>query len=499
MTVVTLTGRVAADPARLLHEDVLEPQFRYEIEHLLPAYLAVEAVFAFEYHRMGLITHDEANTITRILHEIEPSTLTADPGVNLSDIAFAIERHVADHIGVPIPRWHVDRSRNDLQACAQLMFGRDLLFGIAEGLLTFGDEVRQTASRYTDTPMPGYTHLQPAQVITPGFYLAALSDQVRHTLDRLGATYDELNHCPLGAGAMAGQELPWDRERMARLLGFAGAREHALVSVASRAWASEITGELALFGVTLSRFVTDLMTWAGGEYGFADLPDELSGISSAMPQKKNFPILERIRGKTGHLVAAHVDLLSGLRNTPYANSVEVSKEATAPLRGACVHLGTTLRLATAVVAGLRFDTGRMRSACEREYLGGFTLANLLTMDSDVPWRTAQVIAGQYIVAAAERGLAPRDYDPDLLRDVAAQHGHRPVDAAAALGEAFDVERNLSRKCSPGSANPAAVRALLDRQAVEYQRAAADWDGRRRGVRERLSALTDGIGKDDQTA
>jgi argininosuccinate lyase len=279
---------------------------------------------------------------------------------------------------------------------------------------------------------------------------------------------------------------------MARLLGFADVREHALVGVAARAWVSEITGELALFGVTLSRFITDLMAWASGEYGFIDLPDELSGISSAMPQKKNFPVLERIRGKTGHLVAAHVDLLLGLRNTPYANSVEVSKEATAPLSGACAGLATILRLATAVVAGMRFDADRMRSACEREYLGGFTLANLLTLNSGVPWRTAQVIAGQYIVEAVQRGLPPQDSDPELLRDVAARHGCQVTDPALALGEAFDVDRNLWRKQSSGSANPEQVRRLLERQAAEYQQAADDWDSSEQGVRDQLCRLAEDI-------
>jgi argininosuccinate lyase len=476
----------------MLHEDVLEPQFRYEVQHLLPAYLAIETVLASEYRRMGVLTADEAITIARILHEIGPAALTADPSVNLSDIAFAIERYVVERAGVPIARWHVDRSRNDLQACAQLMFGRELLFGVASELRAFGDEVRRVAGRATDIPMPGYTHLQPAQVITPGFYLAALSDQVTHALERLRTTYDALNRCPLGAGAMAGQELPWDRPRMAGLLGFAGVREHALVSVASRAWASEITGELALFGVTLSRFITDLMGWASGQYGFLDLPDELSGISSAMPQKKNFPVLERIRGKTAHLVAAHVDLLVSLRNTPYANSVEVSKEATSPLRDTCADLATTLRLATAVVAGMRFDADRMRSACEQEYLGGFTLANLLTLNSDVPWRTAQVIAGQYIVTALERGLAPRDYDAELLREVSARHGCPAVDPARELGEAFDVERSLWRKQSSGSANPEAVRRLLEEQDAACRQAAADWDSRERSVRDQLSRLAEDI-------
>ncbi|MFD2122944.1 lyase family protein [Streptomyces cirratus] len=63
-------------------------------------------------------------------------------------------------------------------------------------------------------PMPGYTHFQAAQVITPGFHLAAVAEHLLHTQRRLVQTYDGIDACPLGAGAMAGQELPWDRDRM---------------------------------------------------------------------------------------------------------------------------------------------------------------------------------------------------------------------------------------------------------------------------------------------
>ncbi|MEK8104314.1 lyase family protein [Micromonospora sp. M12] len=173
--------------------------------------------------------------------------------------------------------------------------------------------------------MPGYTHFQAAQVSTPGFYLAAVSEEVLHTLRRLLSTYDGIDACPLGSGAMTGQELAWDRDRLARSLGFRRVQPIALTSVASRRWVLEVTGDLGVLGVTLSRFGTDLLTWGSGEYGFIDLPDELSGISSAMPQKKNFPVLERIRGRTAHLTAYHLDAVLGQRNTPYTNLVEVSR------------------------------------------------------------------------------------------------------------------------------------------------------------------------------
>ena len=89
-----------------------------------------------------------------------------------------------------------------------------------------------------------------------------------------------------------------------------------------------------------------------------------------MPQKKNYPVLERIRGKTAHLTAFHVDVLTGQRNTPYTNLVEVSKEAGAHLHAAGTTALLVLRLLDTVVAGLCFDEPRMRAACTAEFSAG---------------------------------------------------------------------------------------------------------------------------------
>ncbi|MGW6905271.1 lyase family protein [Streptomyces sp. NPDC054940] len=483
----TLTGRISGGPTRMLREEILDPQFHYEAEHLLPHYVAVEKALVAEYVRMGHVTRAQARELTDALDSVNRESVTAEAQANMSDIAFALERQVESALSAPVPRWHLDRSRNDLQACAQLMFGRARLIAAAGSLLEFGEAARELAGRTADLPMPGYTHHQAAQIITPGFYLAALSGQVLHTLRRLLATYDGIDLCPLGSGAMSGQELPWDRDRLARLLGFAGPQASALTSVASRGWALEVTAEFGILGVALSRFATDLLAWGGSEYGFIDLPDELSGISSAMPQKKNFPILERIRGRSGHLSAYHLDVTLGQRNTPYSNTVEVSKEAGAHVCQAFETLGSTLRLFTEVLRHLDFRAERMAEACEREFLGGFALANSLTMAEDVPWRRAQVIAGRYIVAAAEAGRRPADSDPELLRRVAREQGFELRDAAGALGDSFDVRGALRRMTSVGSAHPQAVADALRAQAEEHGRLVEEWS--------RRAAVARGTGED----
>ncbi|WP_171165657.1 argininosuccinate lyase [Streptomyces sp. I05A-00742] len=481
-----LSGRISSGPHALLHEEVLAPQFAFEAEHLLPWYAAIEKVLAVEYRRMGLVTADQARRIGEALHGITAAALTADPEHNMSDIAFAIERHVESRLDSPVPAWHVDRSRNDLQACAQLMYARHQLELTGRALLDFGRAAHRTASRHAATPMPGYTHGQAAQIITAGYYLAALSDEVTDAVDRLLATYDDIDRCPLGAGAMAGQELEWDRDAAAGLLGFARSRAHALTAVASRGWALKITGELSLFGTVLSRFTTDLIAWGGSEYGFIDLPDAYAGISAAMPQKKNFPLLERIRGRTAHLTAFHLDALTGQRNTAYANSVEVSKEAGTHVLSAFLAARSTLALATAVLENVEFRTDRMAAACAREFFGGFTLANRLTLDEGLPWRTAQVVAGAYVLAALEEGAAPQDVRPDLLRRAAERHGHPLTAPEKALAEAFDLQGGVERKLSAGSTRPSEVRALLAAQADRMDEAAAAWDLRGKRVRDALA-------------
>jgi argininosuccinate lyase len=147
-----------------------------------------------------------------------------------------------------------------------------------------------------------------------------------------------------------------------------------------------------------------------------------------------------------------------------------------------------------VLDELRFDAEAMRAACEREYLGGFTLANLLTLRAGVPWRQAQVIAGRYVVAAIERDLPPAKPDGALLVSIAAEAGYQVGDGealgAVLLAEAFSVPGALQAKRSAGSTNPRAVIELLDAQRREHDELAV-WVQARRAVLRQAAEKLDG--------
>lgn len=477
----TLTGRIQARPSTLLQREILDPQFTYELQYLLRWYIMIEKVQLFDSEHLGLLGREAVVKIATILDQITSETLIADPQANMSDIAFAIEQYIEQRIDVEKPGWHADRSRNDFQACAQLMFGRDQLLDIVEHMFILVQAVYHVAQKYTDVVMPGYTHYQAAQVISPSFYLTALSEHILATLRRLLAVYDDINECPLGGGALAGQQLRWDRQRMANLLGFTAPKHHALIAVASREWVLRIAGELSNFGVVLSRFVTDFIAWSSSEYGFLDLPDDLASISSLMPQKKNFTIFERIRGKTAHISAFYIDFLMGQRNTPYTNLVEVSKEAGSHVISLFDETRSALRLLTATIEHMQFREERMRAICETEYLGGSSIANLLTLQEHLPYRIAQVITGRYIVASIEQQHQPGQADSTLLRSLCQNSGYDIGLSDEALKQACDADQNLHSKQSQGSTHPQEVRELLKLQEEGIADVRSHWDQRRMRV------------------
>jgi argininosuccinate lyase len=226
-----------------------------------------------------------------------------------------------------------------------------------------------------------------------------------------------------------------------------------------------IAAELSVLGITLSRFLTDLITWTGASCRFLDLPDDLAGISSAMPHKRNFPVLERVRGMTGHLTGLSLDLFVGQRNTPYTNLVEISKENSRFLADLFDICEVMLPLFTEVLTGLRFRPEQARAAVLAEPIAASAVANHLTLVHGMPARTAQIAVGQWI-AQAGGGHDPASdrLTPAGLTAVAGAMGFTvPLDGAV-LAQLLDAEASVSRKITDGSTGPDQVSLLLENVA-----------------------------------
>ncbi|MEA1853790.1 lyase family protein [Cytobacillus sp. FSL W7-1323] len=469
-----MTGRVKSPPHEIMNKLILYPQLLFESDNYLEHYLSIEKVLIKSYEEMNLINTTDAVKLLESVKSVQKENIIKSAYSNMNDIAFSIEKAIDENLGKPVLNWHLDRSRNDLQACGQLMYARDSWISLIQKFQKLLIELWALASKYKRTIMPGYTHFQTAQVMSVGFYLTAISRHIQKTLEKMVLCLESINEsCPLGSGAMSGQEYPWDLEMMANDLGFDSFGGHALVCVASRDWILEIGESLAFFGVNMSRFMTDMMNWGSSEYQFLHFPDELVGISSSMPQKRNLPILERIRGKTSHLISYYQDFMLGQRNTPFSNLVEVSKESSSNLPRLFQTANDIADLLLLIFENIDFNINKMKKRCEEDYLGGFTLANYLSAKEGIPYRKAQVISGEFITLAINEGIAPKKLPILLLSQVCERYGYKQLQInQATLVDIFDPEKALFVKITAGSVHPEEVNEIIEcqkRQNAEFIR------------------------------
>ncbi|MBP6219374.1 MAG: argininosuccinate lyase, partial [Oligoflexales bacterium] len=253
--------------------------------------------------RQGLISASEAKSICEALREIQEEIRIGSHEFDGSceDIHMFIEDLLTKKIGGVGKKLHTGRSRNDQVALDLRLYARDAGSKAKEALQNLLLVLEELAQTHKDDKLPGYTHLQQAQPIYLGAYFGAYISMFRRDLSRLGDWAERMNFSPLGAGALAGSNLPLDRAWVAENLGFKGPIENTLDAVSDRDYVIEFCSLASIVLMHLSRLSEDLILWATQEFNFLTLDDGFSTRSSLMPNKKNPDVLELIRGKSGRV------------------------------------------------------------------------------------------------------------------------------------------------------------------------------------------------------
>jgi argininosuccinate lyase len=329
------------------------------------------------------------------------------------------------------------RSRNDLKATVTHLRLRDWVAEFVTQATRLEAVLLSRARAYRSVVMPIYTHYQAAMPITYGYYLLGVARALGRDIDALRAAAGPLDLSPLGAGAVAGTDLPIDPAQTAALLGFVAPSTHATDAVASRDTALRLLGAAAGVAVTLSRLGVDLQLWSTVEFGFVDFPDRLVGGSSAMPQKRNAFLLEHVKAKPHHVIGAWTAAAGAMTAAPFTNSIEVGTEAVAAMWPGFTAAEQSVLLCQVLVSGARPDPHRMWSRAADGFTTATSVANHL-VGQGIPFRTAHDMVGDAVRRAVDAGstrladFGPDDWLPesaagtDLADVVAAQsHGGGP--------------------------------------------------------------------------
>ena len=307
--------------------------------------------------------------------------------------------------------------------------------------------------------MPGYTHLQRAQVVTLGHHLLAYAEMLDRDRGRLVDAERRAAASPLGSGALAGTSLPIDRAATAADLGFAGPTHNSLDAVSDRDFAPEIAFACALLAVHLSRLGEELVLWSTTEFGFVRLGEGYCSGSSLMPQKRNPDIAELLRGKPGRAIGDVVALLTISKGLALAYNKDL-QETQEPLYDAIDTARAALAVLPGLVDTLEFDVARLRAAAGDAALGATDLAEELVR-AGMPFRSAHEVVGKLVRRAEEKGVTLRELDAADLRAVDEKLAPQTL-------EVLDAARNVAARQLTGGPAPAAVERELARLEAELR-------------------------------
>ena len=165
---------------------------------------------------------------------------------------------------------------------------------------------------------------------------------------------------PLGSAAGYGTPgLPIDREATRAALGFAATHEPVTAVQLSRGKAeAQLLFEIHLLMSDLGRLAADLVLFSTKEFGFVELPEEMTTGSSIMPQKRNPDLFELVRGRGASTLAALVEALAIPAKLPsgYHRDLQLLK---APLFRAADLARATTALLAATLPAVRFVRERL--------------------------------------------------------------------------------------------------------------------------------------------
>ena len=443
-------------------------------ERIFEADIAVDRAHVVMLDEQGIIGSDDASAILNALGEIEAAGHEALP--DGEDVHAAIETAVIDRIGERGGRMHTARSRNDeVAACIRYRLRADIL-DVLEATVEARRVLIDVASEHTETVMPGFTHLQPAQPTTVAHYLSSYASSLARDTGRLLDAFERVNQSPLGAAAFAGTPFDIDRERTASLLGFGGLVENSMDAASARDFLFETTAAVAALSTTLSGLAEDLVVYSNA--GYVELADAYASTSSIMPQKKNPDTMELVRASAGDAAAGLNALLSILKGLPRAYNRDLQR-AHPHAFDAIDAVAEATNVAVGAVATAEWRAEALEDAAGEGFSTATGVADLLAM-SGVPFRTAHEV----VATAAERADGSVLYDDldaaaiDVLGD-----GLDAYVAQEEIRAALDPIASARSRGSVGGPAPDAVETTLsnlrstlvaDREAIEaYEHGISD--------------------------
>ena len=364
--------------------------------------------------QVNLLTREEGeiiiNGLKSIEKDIEEGKLLLEG--NYEDIHSFIEINLIDRVGDVGKKLHTGRSRNDQVAVDMRLFAKDK----CREIINYVEKLKSTLKEVAyNNPiiMPGYTHLQRAQVVTFKHHLMAYYNMLDRDSKRLNNALEILDESPLGCGALAGTTHNIDRNITCEKLGFKKPMDNFMDGVSDRDYLLELMSDFSIIMMHLSRLSEELILWSSQEFKFIELDDLYSTGSSIMPQKKNPDGAELIRGKTGRVYGNLISLLTVMKGLPLAYNKDMQEDKEGFFDSVNT-LSMCLQIMDQMIATLKIREDNMKKAVKGGFLNATEVADYL-VNKNVAFRDAHGIVGQIVIYCEDNEKVIEDLSLEELK------------------------------------------------------------------------------------
>lgn len=388
--------------------------------------------------------------LEEILNDLESGKLEIDE--DSEDIHSFVEEVLTKRVGDVGKKLHTGRSRNDQVALDLKLYTKNKSKEIKESLAEIVNVILEISENNLDTLMPGYTHLQNAQVTTFAHHLMAYGQKFYRDLQRLESFLEIMDYSPLGSGALATTTYPLDRFMTAKELGFKGPTENSMDSVSDRDHVAELNFIISLVMAHLSRLSEELIIWSSQEFKFVEISDLYSTGSSIMPQKKNPDMAELIRGKSGRVFGNLMGILTVIKGTPlsYNKDFQEDKEG---LFDSIDTVLFSLKVMADMLNTMTINKEKMKSATKNGFLNATDLADYL-VSKNMPFRDAYKIVGEIVKFSQKENLTLEDIKLEKYKEFSSEFEDD-------LYEFIDIENCLNKRKVYGGPSKESVKLQID--------------------------------------
>ena len=420
---------------------------------LIDADIQGSQAFARALEGAGILTQQEREQLVAAFSAIQQDS--QDPkfydGSDDEDVHTLVIRKLKERVKGLADKIHTGRSRNEQVSLDVRLWLRGEIDRAQAHLAGLLEALVACARKYPDAVIPGYTHLRRAQAVLWPHYLLAYFEMFSRDMERLDQARKRVNVLPLGSGALAGSGFPFDRDAIAKELGFDSITRNSMDVSADRDFALDFLYASSTTMLHLSRLSEDWILYSSEEFGWMELGDGVTSGSSLMPQKKNPDSLELIRGKSGRVFGDFTALYMTMKGLPltYNRDMQEDKE---PLFDAAYQLNGCLEMAKVVVDTMRLKPAQPAQAAEESWVVATDLAEALARHG-TPFHQAHQIVGRLVLESVRVGKNPADWTAEQLTAFA------PEFTRDMIGLMKPSEGMRTREV-PGGTGPKAVAAAL---------------------------------------